>query len=806
MLSSILSPKRLQGRIVAVYLGLLVVIQAASYWFIEDSVDRNARASIRTELGTGEKVFLRLLQQNTYNLEQATKVLAADYGFRDAVSTGDQETVRSALINHGERINAGMAIYTDAQFQPIASTEREAGPVVAAVQRYARQTQTGGMQANQVEIINGKPYQIVVVPVKAPKLIGWVGMGFPIGENLLKDMRSLSGLDVALMLRSPKGDWAVTQSSLEQARWAPIIQAWQTPNGNTENGTSDLTLIVAGDEFSAHQVVLPASLGQPPVTALLLRSVDQALAPYGQLKLTLLVLTALGVLAFGIGGYVTARRITTPIRMLAGSARRLERGDYGAEVRVSSNDEIGDLAQSFESMRQAIQSREGEIRRLAYQDALTDLPNREQFRHDLRQAIERHQSEGQPCAVILLDMDRFKHVNDVLGHRFGDRVLRAVAERLRDQALTPTDILARLSGDEFAVLLPCTDAGAAKEVAARVQASFEKPITLDDHTVDLGAGIGIALCPDHGLEADQLLSRAEVAMYAAKQQQAGTVLYHPGLDSSSEESLTLLSELRYAVDHAQLRLFLQPKVNLMTGLVIGAEALVRWEHPTRGLVPPMRFIPFAEQTGFIRVLTAWMIEQSTRMCSEMVAAGLDMKLSVNLSTRDLMDQDLPLKLERVLAHHQVDPGRMVMEITESAIMDDPQRAMQTLERLHAMGLKLSIDDFGTGYSSLAYLKRLPVDELKIDKSFVMSMESDLQDAKIVRSTVDLAHNLGLTVVAEGVENAKSWKLLTGLSCDEAQGYFIARPMPANQFIHWVKHWVPPDTTHEWLSTEFAAMI
>jgi diguanylate cyclase (GGDEF)-like protein len=806
MLSSILIPKRLQARIVAVYLGLLVVIQAASYWFIEDSVDRNARASIRTELNTGEKVFLRLLQQNTYNLEQGTKVLAADYGFRDAVSSGDRETVLSALSNHGERINAGIAIYTDAQFQPVASTERAAEPFVAAVQRYARQSLTGGMQANQIEVINGQPYQIVAVPVKAPQVIGWVGMGFPVGDKLLKDMRTLSGLDVVMMMRSPRGDWAVSQSSLPRQRWLPVVQAWQTPNSNSGNDGVDLTLMISGDEFSGHQLVLPGSPGQPPVTALLLRSVDQALAPYGQLKFTLLVLTALGVAAFGVGGYVTARRITTPIRMLAGSARRLERGDYGAEVRVPSQDEIGDLAQSFETMRLAIQAREGEIRRLAYQDALTDLPNREQFRHDLRQAIDRYNDDGQPCAVMLLDMDRFKHVNDVLGHRFGDRVLRAVSERLRSDALSHTDILARLSGDEFAVLLPATGTASAKEVAARVQASFERPITLDDHTVDLGAGIGIALCPDHGLEADALLSRAEVAMYAAKQQQAGTVVYHPGLDSSSEESLTLLSELRYAVDHDQLRLFLQPKVNLCTGTVIGAEALVRWEHPERGLVPPMRFIPFAEQTGFIRVLTAWMIGQSARMCALLAAEGFDLKLSVNLSTRDLMDQDLPAKLERVLAEHGVQPGSLVMEITESAIMDDPQRAMQTLERLHAMGLKLSIDDFGTGYSSLAYLKRLPVDELKIDKSFVMSMESDLQDAKIVRSTVDLAHNLGLTVVAEGVENAKSWKLLAGLSCDEAQGYFIARPMPASQFIHWVKHWVPPDTTHEWLSTEFAAMI
>ena len=311
MLSSILIPKRLQARIVAVYLGLLVVIQAASYWFIEDSVDRNARASIRTELSTGEKVFLRLLQQNTYNLEQGTKVLAADFGFRDAVSSGDRETVLSALSNHGERINAGIAIYTDAQFQPVASTERAAGPFVAAVQRFARQSLTGGMQPNQIEVIKGQPYQIVAVPVKAPQVIGWVGMGFPVGEKLLKDMRNLSGLDVVMMLRSPRGEWAVSQSSLARERWAPVVQAWQSPNSSAGVEGIDLTLVISGDEFSGHQLVLPGSPGQPPVTALLLRSVDQALAPYGQLKLTLLILTALGVAAFGVGGYVTARRITT---------------------------------------------------------------------------------------------------------------------------------------------------------------------------------------------------------------------------------------------------------------------------------------------------------------------------------------------------------------------------------------------------------------------------------------------------------------------------------------------------------------
>jgi diguanylate cyclase len=803
MLSSLLNPRRLQVRIVAVYLVLLAAIQAASYWFINDSVDHNARASIRTELDTGERIFLRLLAQSAESLVQATSVVSGDRNFLDAVASQNRQAQLSALASHRERVHATVALLTDDKFNLKVGTSPEAAHFVAAVQRYAHDSQSGSVQGQRVEFIDGHPYLVVATPLTTPEGMGWVAMGTPVGDQVLKEMRRITGLDVALMQRTPQGDWSVNQSTLEHQQWPDLTHAWQVASGS--DGAA-MTLQANATEFSAHQVVLPGASNRPPMTALLLRSVDQALAPYSRLKFTLVLLSAVGLGVFAVGGYFTARRITTPLRVLTGSARRLERGDYGAEVRVNSRDEIGELAQSFETMRQAIQAREGEIRRLAYQDALTDLPNREQFRHDLRQAILRARNEDTPCAIMLLDMDRFKHVNDVLGHRFGDRLLRAVAQRLRQEALQDGDILARLSGDEFGILLAKADAKDAKVVAERVQHAFERPITLDDHTVDLGAGIGIASCPDHGREADPLLSRAEIAMYAAKQHKSGTVVYQPGLDSTSEESLTLLSELRYAVDHDQLRLYLQPKISLRTGEVVGAEALVRWEHPTRGLVPPLRFIPFAEQTGFIRVLTAWMLEQSARMSAQLAAEGQAMKLSVNLSTRDLMDQELPAKLEVLLAQHAIDPANLVLEITESAIMDDPERALVTLNRLHTMGLKLSIDDFGTGYSSLAYLKRLPVDELKIDKSFVMNMESDLQDAKIVRSTVDLAHNLGLNVVAEGVENAKSWKLLAGLACDEVQGYLIARPMPAAQFPQWARAWVPPDTSDEWLGTEFAAMI
>ncbi len=367
----------------------------------------------------------------------------------------------------------------------------------------------------------------------------------------------------------------------------------------------------------------------------------------------------------------------------------------------------------------------------------------------LMEAMEHGGRSGEPLSVIALDLDRFKQVNDVLGYALGDRLLQAVVARIASHLRAQREVVARLGGNEFAVLLPGADEASARDTAQRITRAFESPLVFDDQMVDLSAGIGIACWPGPAHDADTLLGHAEIAMYAAKRRLHGAQIYDPSMESSSAEALSLLSELRRAVEAGELRLFLQPKLRLDGQGGSGAEALVRWQHPVRGLVPPMQFIPFAEQTGFVRQLTLWIFEQAARYLARPQVQGLGLRISVNLSTRDLMDTDLSTRLGTLMARHGVEPGSFCLEITESAIMDDPGRAEAMLNRLSAQGFKLSIDDFGTGYSSLAYLKRLPVDELKIDKSFVMGMAADAGDAQIVRSTIDLAHNLGLSVVAEG---------------------------------------------------------
>ena len=517
---------------------------------------------------------------------------------------------------------------------------------------------------------------------------------------------------------------------------------------------------------------------------------DDAVRLPHALQTGLLALTLLGFVGFVVGSRYAARRVSQALHKLARDAERLGTGDFATPMGgLARSDAIGDLAHALETMRVGVSERQAQIRALAYWDSLTGLPNRAQFRDAVDAAIKEAQATaGAGVTVIMLDLDRFKHVNNVLGYRVGDRLLGLVGERLSQQMVRGHDVVARLGGDEFAVLLRGGDEALAASVAQRIAAAFEAPLTFEDHAIDMGAGIGMACWPQHAGDADMLLSRAKVAMYTAKRRAQGPMMYHAAIDAASAQTLSLLTELRQAVERNELCLYLQPKLVLDTGRVGGAEALVRWRHPQRGLVPPLEFIPFAEQTGFIRTLTVWIFEEAARRWLALQAEGIPLILSVNLSTRDLLDTELPTKFDALLVKHRVPAEAFCLEITESAIMNDPQRALVTLSRLSGLGFKLSIDDFGTGYSSLAYLKRLPVDEIKIDRSFVMGMEKDRDDATIVHCAIALAHNLGLTVVAEGVENARVWELLRGLECDEAQGYHMGKPMPAAEFHAWTLAW------------------
>jgi diguanylate cyclase (GGDEF)-like protein len=769
---------RLGTRIVALSLLVLLLVQAAGFAVIHWSVERNARQTLSKELAVGERIFTRLLDQRSQKLTQGAAVLATDYGFREAVTSGDVETIQSALHNHGARIGAQLVALLDTDLRLRAMDEDDVA-AAAMLNQLPGTVKADRQPGPWMALVEGRPYQLVIVPMRAPLVVGWVVMGFPLDEAVAEDMRLISGLHLAVLSAPPTAPMKLAVTTLN----AGVVPEFE--RSLRQAGSSD-EIVVAGEPVLIHRMSLPVRGGE--AQAVLMRPVVDAVAPYRPLQMVLAMITVGGLVLFGLGSAATARQVTTPLRALVEASERLGRGDYHEPLAdTERHDEIGDLAQAFDRMRVNIATHQQEVHQLAYWDRLTGLPNRTQFRDQVQSAIERSEPEGDGLAVLMLDLDRFKHVNDVLGYAFGDRLLAAVAERLRGQMLRREDLIARLGGDEFAVLLPHGGLAQGQAFAERVAAAFATPLHLDDHLIDLSAGVGIACWPIHATDAETLLSRAEIAMYSAKRRTAGAQIYDPTIDSTSAQTLSLLTELRRAVDQDELRLYLQPKIALASGRVGGAEALIRWQHPTRGLVPPMAFIPFAEQTGFIRNLTLWMFEEGARQWATLASLGLT-RMSINLSTRDLLDQDLPDKLDTLLARHRVPARAFCLEITESAIMDDPDRAEATLARLHQRGFELSIDDFGTGYSSLAYLKRLPVSELKIDKSFVMAMERDEGDAKIVRSTIDLAHNLGLKVVAEGVENQAVYDALRTLTCDEAQGFFMSKPLPVNEFVAWTARW------------------
>ena len=427
-------------------------------------------------------------------------------------------------------------------------------------------------------------------------------------------------------------------------------------------------------------------------------------------------------------------------------------------------------------------------RHQALHDALTGLPNRMLFMDRTTQALLASIREGESVAVMIMDLDRFKDVNDTLGHHTGDRLLVQVGERLRAQ-LRAADTVARLGGDEFAILLPRIDGlAAASVVAAKLRAALDEPFELDElQRVHVEASVGIATSPGHGHDAEVLLQHADIAMYDAKRAHAGSAVYDPARDQYSPERLALVGELREAIDRGDLVLHYQPKVNLVhpADAVHSAEALIRWEHPERGLLPPAEFIPQAEHTGLMRPLTLWVLEAALRQSQAWREQGRDLAIAVNLSAANLADASLPDDVDALLRRFGVPPERLTLEITESIAMADPVRAAAVLERLDALGVDLSIDDFGTGHSSLAYLKRLPVKELKIDRSFVIGMQDAADDGVIVRSTIDLGHNLGLRVVAEGVEDEDTRRWLGEQGCDVVQGYAISRPLPADRFGAWL---------------------
>ncbi|MDV6315468.1 EAL domain-containing protein [Idiomarina sp. HP20-50] len=753
---------KFRTRLIAILAGLvsgaLLVALAAVWVATENQLDR----SIERELSVSERVFRELLDSRSAQLLQAAKVLTDDFGFKRAVSSQDRDTIISALVNHGERIEAELMALQTPDGTEIASTH--------AFEQLQVNPRTAGLN-RELAVIEGKLFQLVTVPVNAPNLIAWATLGFQIDSDLAQELKSLANADISLWLESSR---EVVASSLTQQQIVSLAEVLK----KDPEALSDWLLRY---EFAGNEVLLDAGSGES-VHVVMTTSLDAATAEFTRLRWQIILIAVAALAVAMLLATIIARGVSRPLQQLSGAAKKLQQGDYSESDLSLNDDEFGELADTFGSMRKAISEREQRISYQASHDHLTDLPNRRFFRSQLERLLD---SQGYSGSLLLLNIHQFRVLNDSVGQEVGDDILRQLSLRLQQCCDNPA-LLARVGGDEFAILYSndVRNLDPADRVK-QLKASLDAPFKVGDSDYKLAFNLGIVHFPEHGSEVDLLIRRAQVSVQQAKLQQSFSIEYQTGLDEQHMRRLQIIESLKQAVEDEELRLVLQPKINCQTGGVVGAEVLLRWQSEKLGFVGPDEFIPLAEQSGAITELTEWVCRKSTELLHQWHQQGLALKLSINLSAVDLLSDALPLLFENLINDFPELPKLLVLEVTESAVMEDPENAIARLETLNRIGFSISIDDYGTGHSSLAQLRRLPVEELKVDRAFVQYLSEHEMDKSIVRSTIQLAHELGLHVVAEGVEDEASWKVLQALKCDELQGYFFSKPLPIPEFLDYL---------------------
>ncbi|MCQ4315227.1 EAL domain-containing protein [Stutzerimonas zhaodongensis] len=752
----------------------LLVVIAALYFSVRLVTESAVSRQAAERLESGLRVFERLIDIRGRQLRDGVQVLAADFGFKEAVATGDTPTLQSAMANQAARINASEAMLIGLDGRVLASSLSNA--VSGDSFRYATELRDARGQEHRllVVVLDNQAHLLVEAEVRAPLPIARVVMGFAMDEALARELKQLTGLDVSFLTKEEGG--ATLATTLEPRTHSELIDGWS--RHVHANGIEALTL--GGERYLNEDVELSQGAGYS-VIALVHSSLDEALAAFHQLDSRILLIALAGLIASLIGALLLARSLSEPVNALARAADRVGRGDYHTPIELDREDELGSLAKALNQMQRGIAEREHLIAHNMLHDDVTGLPNRSLAAELLASAVEARRI----TAVLHIGIGNLDAVQDSGGSEGVDQALRELTQRLQ-AGLQPGDHLARMLSDEFLLIVSDTSADNAFSAAVAVQQALALPVRVAELEMRIEAHIGVAGYPDDAGSVDELLRRARIAMQDAAQLPDGLQLYQHGRDDAHQRQITLIRDLRRAAQVGGLLLHFQPKVDLEQGRVYQAEALLRWNHPVYGVVSPGEFIPLAERTGSIQLLTAWVIEAVLRQLHVWNGRGLYMEVSLNISAEDLASMTLDQRVAELLQRYVIPGEQLVFEITESAMMREPERALAMLHRLRALGIRLSVDDFGTGYSSLAQLRRMPVQELKIDQSFIRELDDTCGDAVIVRSTIDMSHALGLKVVAEGVEHGETRDLLRGWGCDTLQGYFFSRPLPADAFETWLK--------------------
>jgi EAL domain-containing protein (putative c-di-GMP-specific phosphodiesterase class I)/GGDEF domain-containing protein len=760
--------RRLSTELAVIYAGLfgavLLLVAGAVYLAVADNSDR----AVRAEMTASSAVFDRLWTLRSDQLSSTATVLARDFGFREAAATGDRETILSALDNLQSRFDLETAMLIGLDGRVISLDEKLDGTSPADLKAALAARE----DANGVLMLGGHAFQAVAAPVQAPTTIGWLVFGQRLDAADLGELEGLSAipLQARLYVRGPSG-WSDSGEAGRQIPAADFARALANPG-------HEFLALPGGDAIAGVKPL--QSFGSEASAALLLEySVSANQAHYRSMLGTIMIIGGVGLIVLILGSVLVSRSVTGPIAALRAAASRLARGEL-AEVKVHGRNEIAELASNFNLMSGEIAARERRIIHLARHDNETGLLNLRTLEEALADLRQRHPRSRVYAAAI--GIDRFQHVRGAIGHALSARLIAEIAGRI--PPLWHGLSVGRTATDTIGAVFEAASPEDAQKLVAEIAASVSRPVRLGADSIDVQATVGWASdAADHDMTLS-LIGRAEIAIAQARGRRAHSGVFDRAAYGDPASSLSLMSQMIASLEQGHLYLAHQPKFDFGAGRATSAESLLRWRHPTRGMIPPDAFIGMAEETGHIRPLTDWVLDRAIADQKTMREAGVDIPLSINISGRLLSSEEFGERAMRQVARHGAD---LCFEITETAVIDNPKMALAIMDEWRKAGVGVSIDDYGSGLSSLSYLRNIPAQELKIDRSFIMGMTGENSDGLLVKSTIDLGHSLGMTVTAEGVETAEILALLQSMGCDTAQGYFIARPLTlADALEFWKK--------------------
>jgi diguanylate cyclase (GGDEF)-like protein len=764
--------KLLLALTIVVACGLILIIGAV----LRSAYDK-IEAGAQGRLAVASRVFDQLLADRNNQLASHANLLAQDFRFKQAIAkhaiTRSDADIVQLLQAHEESIEADLSLLVDNRGRITSN----APPKLFSPAVLHRLRSHEVNQLNAMTIVEDRPYQLVFSPIKSRNWIAWVGMGFALDEELVRRLQEVTGMQASLLYQQGNGRVDVI-STLPDS-----LMGLLTTEGNhlASSAAAFVGRLQESNWLSTAYPILQSPRGN--ILLLLSTSVADERLAYDALRDQLLMASALIVLLAGGIAVWFSGKANHAIQVMSLAAQRISRGDYSKSLALAGSPELVTLEDAFNEMQRAIQQREDRFSLQAEHDPLTGVPNRHHFERWVKSRLD-GVHPPRPCALVLMQICGLAQLSDIYGPEMADQLVKATAQRA-EEFLGAGDKIGRFESDQFFFYFEGKTEDQVAALEDRITSVFDKPFTVGENKIRLEIRFGLVLCPVHGNDYPDLLRRANIALSQTFVNRTRFELYQSGQDALHLRKLQIIHALQSAADNREFELVMQPQLGLAQPAIVRAEALLRWREPSLGPVYPDEFIPLAERSGQITAITHWLVEEATDQLSRWRQNKLAVGISINVSVQDLLKETFVDHLARCVAKRGVRKSTLVLEVTETAMMEQPDQVIRNLQRIHKLGVTVAMDDFGTGFSSLSQLKSLPIDELKIDKAFILNLDKDPDDQKIVRAAIDMAHNLDLQVVAEGVENLPSLVMLESMGCDVVQGNFIGKPMSIAEFETWL---------------------